>query len=454
MTDFRTELTACPIAARYPAILALIALLASGCMLRDLKQQVELIDDTCLVTGSVAVDDANSRAVMVAMLPGDAQQGQVPRPIDFTLADRAGDFSFALTPGSYRFLAFEDRDGNLELDDDESARHAYGGEAVDCGAGEQLHKARITLAHDDRVESGSLSVQGSRSLVAGAMETAVSLGQLTSFGEVAPLSDPRFDLDVARASMWRPVDFLRAGHSGVYLREPLDALRTPVLFIHGINGSPRVLEPLIDSLDSERLQPMYFYYASGLRIDQVVWHLDRIMRELEHRHAIQRYHVVAHSMGGLIAQAWLRQRVASDQRAGIASFISLSTPWLGYPSARQGVDHSPVVVPVWRDMASGSEFLAELFSDQPMAGLPPLHLLFGYDESGWLDNEPGDGVATLASMLPVPVQRQATSTFGVKASHVGIVANEAALERVEHLLLQAETAVAVKSSAGSSVGAR
>lgn len=434
--------------------LGLTALLASGCMLRDLQRQVDMIDDACLVTGSVAAGDTEGQAVMVAMLPGDAQQGQVPRPIDFTLAGQTGYFSFALVPGSYRFLAFEDRDGDLELDDDEPARHAYGGEAVDCAAGERLHKARITLARDDRVETGTLSVQGSRSLVAGAMESAVSLGQLTSFGEVIPLDDARFDLDVARASMWRPVDFLRAGHSGVYLREPLDARRIPVLFIHGINGSPRVLEPLIDHLDGERLQPMYYYYASGLRIDQVVWHLDRIMRELEHRHGIERYHVVAHSMGGLVARAWLRKRASAGQRARIVSFISLSTPWLGYPSARQGVDHLPVVVPVWRDMASGSEFLTGLFDGQAAGRLPPFHLLFGYGESGWLDSESGDGVATLASMLPVQTQRQAASVFGVNAGHVDIVADDAALERIEFLLLEAETAAAVKSSAGSLVGAR
>ncbi|HSH26741.1 MAG TPA: alpha/beta fold hydrolase, partial [Wenzhouxiangella sp.] len=454
VTDSQTETMNGSTGTGVLAILGLAALLASGCMFRDLERQISMIDDACLVTGSVAADDTESQAVMVAMLPGDAQQGQVPRPIDFTLAGQSGDFSFALAPGSYRFLAFEDRDGNLELDDDEPARHAYGGEVVECAAGEQLHQPRITLARDDRVEAGSLSVQGSRSLVAEAMESAVSLGQLTSFGEVVPLDDARFNLDVARSSMWRPVDFLRAGHSGVYLREPLDDRRTPVLFIHGINGSPRVLEPLIDHLDGERLQPLYFYYASGLRIDQVVWHLDRIMRELEHRHGIERFHVVAHSMGGLVARAWLRKRAGSGQRARIVSFISLSTPWLGYPSARQGVDHLPVVVPVWRDMASGSEFLTGLFDGQAAGRLPPFHLLFGYGESGWLGAESGDGVATLASMLPVPAQRQAASVFGVNAGHVGIVSDDAALERVEHLLLQAETAAAVKSSAGSLAGAR
>src|SRR5699024_9746260 len=98
-------------------ILAVVALLASGCMLRDVQRQMEMIDDVCRVSGSIDVNDPDGQPVIVAMLPGDAEPGQVPRPIDFTLAGRNGQFSFALAPGRYRFLAFEDRDGDLELDD-------------------------------------------------------------------------------------------------------------------------------------------------------------------------------------------------------------------------------------------------------------------------------------------------------------------------------------------------
>ncbi|MEE4304063.1 MAG: alpha/beta fold hydrolase [Wenzhouxiangella sp.] len=442
-----------PNCGRLMTVVVLGALLLGGCMLRDLQRQVDMIGQACVVAGSVGPPDEEGQLVMVAMLPGSAEEGQVPRPIDFTLADGSGDFSFALAPGDYRFLAFADRDGDLELDDDEPARHAYGGHAVNCGVGQQLQKDRIALKRNDRLKSGGgFAVRDSRSLVSGAMESAVSLGQLTSFGQVVPLSDPRFDLATARNSLWRPVDFLRAGHSGVYLRETLDANRTPVLFIHGINGSPRVLEPLIERLDGTRFQAMYFYYASGLRIGQVAWHLDRIMREIEHRHGVQRLHVVAHSMGGLVARAWFLDRAGGEERADVASFISLSTPWNGYPSARQGVDHSPVVVPVWRDMASGSAFLETLSRASGKDRMPPHHLLFSFGESGWLSSESSDGVAALASMLPASIQRQAVSVFGVDSGHVGIVSDKTAQERVEQLLLREDSA-AGRSTASRTAGA-
>ncbi len=409
-------------------------------MLRDLNEQVRMMDRACVVEGRVQQGEDSGQAVVVVLAMGEPESEVPPRPIDFTLPDPAGGFSFAVAPGQYRLLAFEDTDGDLELDDDEPASRADRDDAIACGAGDRLRNNAINLRSGDRLAGGrTFSIQEGRNLVAGAMESAASLGQLTAFGDVVPLSDSRFDLESARDSLWRPLDFIREGHVGVYLSEPLDPERTPVLFIHGINGSPRVLEPLIQHLDGERFQPMYFYYASGLRIGQIAWHLDRIMRELEHRRDIDRYHVVAHSMGGLVARAWLLERSRQGTGAEVASFVSLSTPWLGYPSARQGVDHSPVVVPVWRDMATGSEFLNGLFGhDEALEDLPPHHLLFSFRQSGWLAGSSGDDVAALASMLPPQVQRQAASVFGVDSGHVEILSDESAQARVESLLLQSE----------------
>lgn len=410
-------------------------------MLRDLQQQVRMMDRACVVEGRVERDTNQGQTVVVALAGVPSGTGRLPRPVDFTLPDQAGGYAFALAPGHYHILAFVDRDGDLELDDGEPARHANAEEPLDCASGQTVKGEPIVIESGDRVESrAGLSASGSRELVEGAMKSAVSLGQMTAVGEVVPLQDPRFDPERARDSLWRPVDFLRAGHAGVYFPKTYDRKRTPVLFIHGINGSPRVLEPLIQHLDGDRFQPMYFYYASGLRIEQNAWQLDRIMREIEHRHGIERLHVVAHSMGGLVARAWLLRRGRSG-RAEVGAFVSLSTPWAGYPSARRGVEHSPVVVPVWRDMASGSDFLAGLFEDElPASGEPPHHLLFSFRQTGWMPGASNDGVAGLASMLPAPVQRQAESIFGIDAGHVEILSHPVAQKRVESILLNAQAA--------------
>jgi pimeloyl-ACP methyl ester carboxylesterase len=412
------------------------AILGGGCALRDVTEQVEMLERACAIEGQVVNEASDGQSVVVVLTQGDAEAGSLPTPVDFTLPEQSGEFSFALAPGRYQLMAFSDLDGDLELDDNEPARPAHLAEGISCGAGERVASGTIGLRGADRLDPDQdYAVQAGRTLVADAMESAVSLGQLTVFGDVVALDDPRFDLETARDSLWRPVNFLRAGYGGVYMRDEFDASKIPILFIHGINGSPRVLEPMIDALDGDRFQALYFYYPSGLRIGQVVWHLDRIMRELEHRHGFERYHVVAHSMGGLVARAWLLERRHEAARAQVGVFLSLSTPWSGYPSARQGVDHSPVVVPVWRDMATGSDFLESLFADGTgRSALPPHHLLFSFRQSGWLSGSSGDGVAALASMLPPPVQRQAASVFGVDAGHVDILSDEVAQARVLNLL--------------------
>jgi hypothetical protein len=45
----------------------------------------------------------------------------------------------------------------------------------------------------------------------------------------------------------------------------------------------------------------------------------------------------------------------------IRTFITLSTPWGGVPSAAEGANRSPFVVPSWRDVKPDSEFLDGLF---------------------------------------------------------------------------------------------
>lgn len=401
-----------------------------------------MLDSACILSGSVTARGGGGERVVAVMQDAADADASLPMPVDYAIGDRQDRWQFALAPGRYSLMAFHDLDGNLELDDDEPAHRVDDGEVFDCGGGEHIEDIRIEIDPDQRLKTDRVvSIGRGRGLIESALETAVSAGQMTAFGEVVDLDDPRFDPEVAGDSLWRPVDFILAGYSGVYLGKPFDSGRVPLLFIHGINGSPRVLEPLIRHFDSERYQPLYYYYPSGLRLDQVAAHLYRVMHELELRHDIDRMHVIAHSMGGLVAQAWLNERAVRGSPARIATFISISTPWLGYEAARQGVDRSPVVVPVWRDMASGSDFLADLFPDDARSGDNPAgqvrhHMLFSYQSEGWVSRRAGDGVASLASMLAPEVQRRAASLFGIDSGHVSILESVEAIEHIERILEQ------------------
>jgi pimeloyl-ACP methyl ester carboxylesterase len=152
---------------------------------------------------------------------------------------------------------------------------------------------------------------------------------------------------------------------GIYFLQPYDPDRIPVLFVHGAIGFPQSFETLIANLDRTRFQPWVAVYPSGSRLASVADYLSRNVANLQLRHGFEEMAVVAHSMGGLVSRAFIlrhHERMLADP---VKLFISISTPWSGVPSASAGVGRSPFVIPSWRDVEPKSEFIAELFFEDP-----------------------------------------------------------------------------------------
>src|SRR4029079_12697506 len=100
-------------------------------------------------------------------------------------------------------------------------------------------------------------------------------------GGVTTLAGSRFTEDVAERGMWQFYDFLIAGRAGIYFLEPYDPKRIPVLFVHGISGTPQNFRTLIATLDRKRFQPWVAYYPTGGRLDVIVGWLDELFTRLE-----------------------------------------------------------------------------------------------------------------------------------------------------------------------------
>ncbi|MDN3517031.1 alpha/beta hydrolase [Aquisalimonas lutea] len=419
----------------YLAVLLVVVVLP-GCALFDAREQLAQMDAACVISGTVAGADNQPGPYVVSVFLEHPAAGSVaPIPVDYVITAGRSEWFFALEPGTYGLLAFRDTDGDRRLGEHEAFTYVGGRESVDCP--ESTHREGLGLMVGAEPERGGWNTPDLPVLdreSSGA--TSVSLGQLTTFGDVVSLDDPRFAADVARGSLWRPVDFLLAGHAGVYFLEPYDPGRTPVLFIHGINGSPRVFADIVAALDRERFQPWFYYYPSGISLQASAGYLAQIMGELEVVHDVDTVHVVAHSMGGLIGQSYLRQRTRRHSDAAVPRFITIATPWDGHAAAQRGVEHSPVVIPVWRDMARGSTFLSDIFADghPVVAGATELHLLFTYRGEGGHGRPANDGVVTLASMLKPEAQRHATSVVGIDATHAGVLAHARAIDAINALL--------------------
>jgi pimeloyl-ACP methyl ester carboxylesterase len=218
--------------------------------------------------------------------------------------------------------------------------------------------------------------------------------------------------------------------------EEYDSRKTTILFVHGISGTPRDWKFMVEGLDRSRFQPFFFYYPSGLPLDkpgallaQIIENLDGYSKKRGHKIVL-----AAHSMGGLVALSAIDKLGAKGVSSSLAMYVSFSTPYGGNDSARIGVENAPLVIPAWRDIATGSDFLVYL-GQRPFPKKLPFHLFFTYQDQARLKlGESGDGVVTLKSQLLPSLQSAATRVYGFNETHEGLLTSEMARTEFYRLL--------------------
>ena len=208
-----------------------------------------------------------------------------------------------------------------------------------------------------------------------------------------------------------------------------------------MNGTARDFAPLLDKIDKQKYQVWVMNYPSGLPLELIANGLNSLIKIIDYRYNVKTLHIVAHSMGGLVAQAYLdlcRNQLGCND---IASFTSISSPFGGVSSAQSGIDYAPVVMPAWRDLAPSSDFISKLFSSSELHSTTPPHLLiFGYKMNGILNQESSDGVISLESQLSNKAQQRSVKVFGLNEDHVSILSNEQLIKTLESFWLESEIA--------------
>jgi pimeloyl-ACP methyl ester carboxylesterase len=340
-----------------------------------------------------------------------------------------GQWQLGASAGSYGVGAFQDLNGDLKLQPGEPYLALDRERLVTCAPGEgrtdlalYIPARSAALAHT--VDVAALQARSFSE------QLELSLGQVTAVGEVASLADPRFAEAVAEDGLWRPFDFLFKGHPGIYFLRAYESTKIPVLFVHGISGTPGNFRTLIERLDRRRFQPWVYYYPSGASLAAVADHLTQTMRKLELQYGFGSFAVVAHSMGGLVSRGFL-QRYRAGGKATIPLFVSIATPWDGHKAAELGVKTAPAVVRVWIDMAPGSDYLLSLYADDP--GVPH-YLMFAFRQSGVSLGEGSDGTVSLASQLRAAAQQGAMRVEGFNETHMSVLESAAVSERLNALL--------------------
>jgi hypothetical protein len=230
--------------AQQVSLVALVLLLTSGCAYFKLREQQELTAAVCTLQGSVRTAYPSDHQLVVGLV---RLGGEEPELVDHFVLEGAGRWIFEMTPGTYALGAFEDVNGD-GIVDDEPTLSARAGPTYELAAGERKQGVELVIPREGRptlqgpIDVAKLQARSVRD------QLRVTLGQLTRLGEVTRLDDPRFSAANGDMGLWKRWDFMFDVGLGLYLLEPCDPAKTPILFVHGMKGYPREFETLVEGL--------------------------------------------------------------------------------------------------------------------------------------------------------------------------------------------------------------
>jgi pimeloyl-ACP methyl ester carboxylesterase len=420
-------------------VAVLCSIVLASCALLHVPGQQRHLEAVCRIEGSVEVARAQPPAIVVMLLRKVDGAGNAPRTwklVDHFVLEHPGPWVFATDSGTFRVAAFEDSDSDVAYRPGEPFMGTSVERPIACTAGARIKGIVISIpAQPTERFDRELDVTALQGLSADERAER-TLGQLTAVGEITTLADPRFDLSKSPDGLWRPYDYMLTSHPGVYFLEPYDPHKVPVLFVHGITGSPANFAYLIERLDRTRFQAWVYNYPSGLYLSAVADHLNQTIAKIQLRYHVRSLAVVAHSMGGLVARGFILRHSLTSRTGKIPLFVSMATPWEGHDGASYGVKYSPTVVDVWRDLAPGSDYLQELFAVQ-LPQETKFHLMFAFHRNSASFGESGDQTVSVASELGTGAQRDAERIYGFDDSHDEILEDPATSGLLAKLLTEA-----------------
>ena len=399
-------------------------LFATGCSMSRLRPQLAELGRFAQFGGRVVGVEAETRVIAV-LIAGTGASASIA---NYAFAHRDGRYLLLGRSGALRVLGFADRDADAVLDADEPVGWVTVPEVVEGGAMTRLELGDLRLS--PTAERPGFAVDLSVIGAAGQQARARRLG------EVVSLDDPRFAPEVVSRGVWEPLRFAEESGLQILFTEPYDPARTPVVFVHGMQGSPRDFRELVAGLDRTRFQAWVYYYPTGIDLVVNGLVLRELLGELRHRLGFERLHVVAHSMGGLVSLSAILGAAAEGADLGIDRFVTISTPWqgaVGTRGMRAGLAITPTTAPSWTDMLPESGFLEQL---EAQAVPPGVHfsLIFGFAGSNAMVSGADDGTVAVRSMAAWSMIQQAEYVLPVAADHEGILRDAAVAAAVARLL--------------------
>lgn len=412
--------------------------LVAGCTFMKTREEVKYAEQATVIVGNVSSTlSLGDNPVIVAAYSKKNGRRTI---IHYTTLHELGPYELMVPAGTHNMVvAFLDNNKNLTYDD---------GEAI----GQILHPEK------DSVPAGG--VIGNMDIVISEhsgkkcdfpIGSKVPPKEYRSFhstcpGALASMEDDLFSDEHGKKGFWTPIEFFKEFGGNVYFLEAYDADKIPILFVHGAAGSPQNWRSIIERIDRTKFQPWVFYYPSGASIDSMSYLLLWKLLNLQTKYKFKELYITAHSIGGLVVRSFMVNY--GHFFPTITNFISISTPWGGEELAGVGVKYSPAVIPAWRDMQPGSEFIDSIFRKK----MPPTvdhYLFFGHKGNRNILRPNNDKVVTLASQLDQRSQRDAKMVFGFNEDHVSILSSDQVISHYNSILADiSQKTVATEKNSG------
>jgi pimeloyl-ACP methyl ester carboxylesterase len=368
---------------------------------------------------------ADRHALAVAALSDRYQRSEI---VDVNHLGKAGSYyGLNLPEGTYQLLVLEDKNQDGIYRETEVVGQRTLALQASSDPGKVVGSVDIRLGD-------SIIVQPPRLTIPAPQLPATKASLFYPRGTIRSLDDPIFTRQMATLGMYGPAAFLENAPMMFYALEEDTFYKIPVIFVHGIGGTPNEFRQVIERLDRRRYKLWFFYYPSGMDLDQLAEMFYEIFFSGK---VVQRgtfdMVIVAHSMGGLVVREALNRFQGNEKETRVRLFISLASPFAGMVSAQFAVDYAPLVLPAWRDLAPTAPFIQQQFR-KPLPASVEHYLIYAYGNTGQPDDS--DGIVPVYSQLPASATSQISGQYGFQTTHTGILQDPASVETVIDLITQ------------------
>ncbi len=404
----------------------ILTFLLSGCALLKVREDSNTLQKSIVLTGTVSSPVSyKDMPVIVAVYSREGDQIVIPH---YTTLHEPGPYELMAPVGIHNLIAFIDKNKNLICDIGEPSGEIIGAEKVSMPNGGVSGNLDIVVTEQNSGKTGF-------PLGYKLQQKKYKKFHSTCPGAIADLDDFIFSAEFGRKGLWDGLEFFKEIGGNIYFLEEYDPNKIPVLFVHGVGGSPQDWRKFFDSIDRSRYQPWFFYYPSGSSLDSMAYLLFWKIQSLQVKYKFKEMYITAHSMGGLVVRSFLIKYGFAFP--SITKFISISTPWGGEELAELGVKYSPGVVPAWRDMQPESELIKYIFSKKLSPDID-YYMFFGHKGNRNILRENNDKAVTLASQLDQRSQQDAKMIYGFNEDHVSILSSKQVMSQFNTILAQTD----------------